>query len=194
MHFVLGIVHSHVLSRPYRVFKPTALDRPPWPGGGCDVKGERLKVPRPFQCKGLKRPATREETACMKVRNRRTQLNPAAFERRARRNVAQWLRKCRLAREITQTTLARRVGVTYQQIQKYETGRDRLSIEWLMLIAEVLDVPVERLLFGTSRRSPPPVELSQRLTLTCDGLESLGLYHGDIVIDGSGFLAVCSVD
>ncbi|MEO1278179.1 MAG: helix-turn-helix transcriptional regulator, partial [Planctomycetota bacterium] len=121
-------------------------------------------------------------------------LKPAAFEQRARRNVAKRLRKCRLARKITQTTLARRVGVTYQQIQKYETGRDRLSIERLMLIAEVLDVPVERLLFGTSRRSPPPVELSQRLTLTCNGLESLGLYHGDIVIDGSGFLAACSVD
>lgn len=119
----------------------------------------------------------------MKDQKRPVRPNPADFERRARRTVARRLRKCRRARKITQTTLAEHVGVTYQQIQKYETGRDRLSIERLMLIAKVLDVPVERLLGGPSWVCTAPSKNFDSMSLTADGLESLQSMGEALVLD-----------
>ncbi|KAF0675396.1 helix-turn-helix domain-containing protein [Profundibacterium mesophilum] len=43
---------------------------------------------------------------------------------------------------MTQQQLAERVGIKFQQIQKYETGTNRVSASRLWDIAEALDVPV----------------------------------------------------
>jgi transcriptional regulator with XRE-family HTH domain len=47
---------------------------------------------------------------------------------------------------LSQTALADQVGVTFQQIQKYENGRNRVGAGRLTRIAQVLDVPVATLL------------------------------------------------
>ena len=43
---------------------------------------------------------------------------------------------------MTQQQLAEKVGIKFQQIQKYETGANRVSASRLWDISEVLDVPV----------------------------------------------------
>ncbi len=43
---------------------------------------------------------------------------------------------------MTQQQLAGKVGIKFQQIQKYETGMNRISASRLWDIAEALDVPV----------------------------------------------------
>ena len=43
---------------------------------------------------------------------------------------------------MTQQQLAEQVGIKFQQIQKYETGANRISASRLWDIAEALDVPV----------------------------------------------------
>ncbi|MGV6805633.1 MAG: helix-turn-helix domain-containing protein [Ruegeria sp.] len=43
---------------------------------------------------------------------------------------------------MTQQQLAQQVGIKFQQIQKYETGANRISASRLWDIAEALDVPV----------------------------------------------------
>lgn len=43
---------------------------------------------------------------------------------------------------MTQQQLASKVGIKFQQIQKYETGMNRVSASRLWDIAEALDVPV----------------------------------------------------
>ncbi|MFA3918141.1 helix-turn-helix domain-containing protein [Ruegeria hyattellae] len=43
---------------------------------------------------------------------------------------------------MTQQQLAEQVGIKFQQIQKYETGANRISASRLWDIAESLDVPV----------------------------------------------------
>ena len=48
----------------------------------------------------------------------------------------------RQALGLSQTALAERVGVSFQQIQKYETGANRVSASRLWDIADALDVPV----------------------------------------------------
>jgi transcriptional regulator with XRE-family HTH domain len=41
----------------------------------------------------------------------------------------------------SQSDLAERIGVTFQQVQKYENGTNRISISRLTRIAEFLNVP-----------------------------------------------------
>ena len=51
-------------------------------------------------------------------------------------DVGQQVRKYRLLRGLTQTQLAERVGVKFQQMQKYESGASRVSASRLVKIAE----------------------------------------------------------
>jgi transcriptional regulator with XRE-family HTH domain len=53
------------------------------------------------------------------------------------------LRKRRLARGLSQDALARILGVSFQQLHKYETGENRLSVSRLYQLCLVLDVPLE---------------------------------------------------
>lgn len=48
----------------------------------------------------------------------------------------------RLSRGLSQTALANHLGVTFQQVQKYEKGVNRVGAGRLTKIAEVLGVPV----------------------------------------------------
>jgi transcriptional regulator with XRE-family HTH domain len=43
---------------------------------------------------------------------------------------------------MSQTKLAQAIGVTFQQVQKYESGANRISSSRLQQIAKVLDVPI----------------------------------------------------
>src|SRR4051795_8296778 len=52
------------------------------------------------------------------------------------------IRARRLERGLSQTELGQRLGVTFQQIQKYEKGANRVGAGRLQRIAEVLDVPI----------------------------------------------------
>ena len=61
--------------------------------------------------------------------------------------VGERIREIRLLRKMTQTELAKKVGVRFQQVQKYETGLNRVAASRLHMIAEALDVEVGEL-FG----------------------------------------------
>jgi transcriptional regulator with XRE-family HTH domain len=52
------------------------------------------------------------------------------------------IRVQRMLRDATQTDLANAIGITFQQIQKYENGSNRLSAGRLYRIARFLGVPV----------------------------------------------------
>jgi transcriptional regulator with XRE-family HTH domain len=56
--------------------------------------------------------------------------------------VGQRIRIQRLAAGLSQSELAERIGVTFQQVQKYEKGTNRVGAGRLTKIARVLDVPV----------------------------------------------------
>jgi len=60
--------------------------------------------------------------------------------------VGQRIRIYRKAKGLSQTTLADQLGVTFQQLQKYENGTNRIGAGRLMRIAQVLGVPVTTLL------------------------------------------------
>ncbi|APG87394.1 Xre family transcriptional regulator (plasmid) [Sinorhizobium americanum CCGM7] len=48
----------------------------------------------------------------------------------------------RVLLHMSQTDLAQALGVTYQQVQKYENGRTRVSASRLQAIASALEVPL----------------------------------------------------
>jgi transcriptional regulator with XRE-family HTH domain len=56
--------------------------------------------------------------------------------------VGQRIRIQRLAAGLSQSELAERIGVTFQQVQKYEKGMNRVGAGRLTKIARVLNVPV----------------------------------------------------
>lgn len=53
------------------------------------------------------------------------------------------IRKIRKSRNLTQASIAEMLKMSYQQIQKYERGQNRISASTLFCIATVLDHPVE---------------------------------------------------
>ena len=58
------------------------------------------------------------------------------------KEIGQKVRQFRLNAKLTQEQLAVLVDVTFQQIQKYESGENRLNSDKLQQMAEVLKVPV----------------------------------------------------
>ena len=54
--------------------------------------------------------------------------------------VGKFIRTQRLAIGMSQTVLAEKVGVTFQQVQKYENGTNRISSSRLVRIAHALGV------------------------------------------------------
>ena len=53
------------------------------------------------------------------------------------------IRKLREANSLTQMALGERIGVSHQQIQKYETGQSRISVFRLQQIAAALNTPLQ---------------------------------------------------
>jgi transcriptional regulator with XRE-family HTH domain len=56
--------------------------------------------------------------------------------------VGRRVRSRRLECRLSQTDLAKKIGVTFQQVQKYEKGVNRIGASRLERISEALDVPV----------------------------------------------------
>jgi transcriptional regulator with XRE-family HTH domain len=70
------------------------------------------------------------------------------------------IRKFRKGRGMNQAELGEKIGVTFQQVQKYENGKNRVGASRLQMIATALDVPVGQLFtdrVGTSPTSPKPL-------------------------------------
>jgi transcriptional regulator with XRE-family HTH domain len=56
--------------------------------------------------------------------------------------VGQRIRARRMAKGMSQTELGNLLGVTFQQVQKYERGINRVGAGRLVRVAEALEVPV----------------------------------------------------
>jgi transcriptional regulator with XRE-family HTH domain len=68
------------------------------------------------------------------------------------RNVRVW----RMAKGLSQAQLASRLGVTFQQIQKYEVGANRIGTGRLVRAAAILGIPIAALFEGADGRGHAP--------------------------------------
>jgi transcriptional regulator with XRE-family HTH domain len=73
-------------------------------------------------------------------------------------HVGNRLRMRRMMLKMSQEKVGNAVGVTFQQIQKYEKGTNRMSGSRLQQIAEVLSVPVP-FFFEGMPRSPATLQI-----------------------------------
>lgn len=79
-------------------------------------------------------------------------------------NVGLQLRRRRKELGRSQTEVGYAIGVSFQQIQKYERGSNRISASRLFDLAQMLDVPVEYFyqgLEGTIACDPDPMPKSE---------------------------------
>jgi transcriptional regulator with XRE-family HTH domain len=71
--------------------------------------------------------------------------------------VGQNIRIFRMAKGISQTELGNSVGVTFQQIQKYEKGANRVGSSRLAKIAVILKAPISCFFDNSASGSDGPV-------------------------------------
>ena len=93
----------------------------------------------------------------MPTRRQTTSRAPTAIDQM----VGEKIRRLRLDRNMTLAELGAELGISHQQLQKYETGTNRLSAGMLSNVADVLRVSIEELFEDATApkgRSPDPVE------------------------------------
>ena len=78
---------------------------------------------------------------------KRSARSPSTVDVAVGRNVRSW----RIARGMSQTQLGNRLGVSFQQLQKYETAGNRIPTGRLVKAAATLGVPISALFEGTGR-------------------------------------------
>lgn len=65
-------------------------------------------------------------------------------------------------RGLTQTQLGERLGISFQQVQKYEKGTNRIGSSRLWDMCNILDVPVSFYFEGLSEKTPEDEKISRR--------------------------------
>lgn len=63
-----------------------------------------------------------------------------------RKHIGNIIREFRLAASMSQMALAEKIGISYQQLQKYEKGINNITVQRLMQIGKALKIPVCSLL------------------------------------------------
>ena len=96
------------------------------------------------------------------------------------RKIGARVREARTSRGVTLATLSARIGLTYQQLQKYETGANRISASTLVHIGLALDTPIEFFLSdiaelrGESAAAALPVTAARRSFVRARVAQSCG--------------------
>lgn len=90
-------------------------------------------------------------------------------------HIGQIIREARLGSGLSQMQLAEKVGLSYQQIQKYEKGASEINITRLYQIAEALGMSVNAFLEEKNLSASEPSSLYGKLSEEEERL--LGLYR-----------------
>lgn len=93
--------------------------------------------------------------------------------------VGRRIRLRRKERGLSQAYLAERLGLTFQQVQKYERGSNRISASKLWQVARVLDVPVSSLFPGYEEASTGASRLGVNIAVE----ELMADTHGRVVAE-----------
>ncbi len=92
-------------------------------------------------------------------------------------HVGKRIRHRRWLMGMTQQQLAERVGIKFQQIQKYETGMNRVSASRLWDISDVLEVPVSFFFEGLDASDENAQDMPKDLLADKEALELVRSYY-----------------
>ncbi len=73
------------------------------------------------------------------------------------RHVGKQLRRIRNLRGLSQQALATKINLTFQQLQKYEWGTNRISASVLYEFSQILEVPIAEFYKGLSTAQKEPL-------------------------------------
>jgi transcriptional regulator with XRE-family HTH domain len=76
------------------------------------------------------------------------------------KSIGETIRKYRLAAHMSQMALAEKIGISYQQLQKYEKGINNISVYRLQQICESLNIPLS-VFFGGREAEKIAEDVSQ---------------------------------
>jgi transcriptional regulator with XRE-family HTH domain len=116
---------------------------------------------------------TKDESAAPAARGRRRRTAKLDGPHPIDVHVGARIRHRRAVVGLNQTELALKVGVTFQSIQKYERGANRVSASRLQEIAGVLGVPVSHFFEGLSDGVPDPEAATPERLLTSQEIREL---------------------
>ncbi len=91
--------------------------------------------------------------------------------------VGQRVRQRRWMVGMTQQQLGDRVGIKFQQIQKYETGTNRISASRMWDIAATMEVPVSFFFEGIDGQAPDTGEARGDILTDKEALELVRAYY-----------------
>lgn len=87
------------------------------------------------------------------------------------------IRTRRLLVGMNQETLANKLGLTFQQVQKYEGGANRVSASRLAQIAEILEVSISHFFADLPAADAPPESSRDERMQRPETLELIRLYY-----------------
>jgi transcriptional regulator with XRE-family HTH domain len=108
----------------------------------------------------------------MSITPKRNARSPSDMDRVVGQNV----RRLRVERNLTLVELAEVLHISQQQLQKYETGANRLSAGTISSLAEALSVPIETLFVIPGKKS---VRRDSDRSGSLDKLRQQGVYWLD---------------
>jgi transcriptional regulator with XRE-family HTH domain len=119
---------------------------------------------------------------CAGKRNLWSDVVPAGVPNPIDVHVGGRVRMRRIEIDMSQQTLGQHLGLTFQQIQKYERGTNRIGASRLQAIGKVLEVPVAYLFEGApdGYEGTPGSQTSNAL------LQLLGTREGQTLLDAFG--------
>ncbi len=104
------------------------------------------------------------------------------------------IRMRRLAIGVSQEALAKQLSISFQQVQKYERGMNRVSASKLWRTAQVLDAPVSFFFEGLRAAGEPEAEAGSdsiaALMLTPEGPEMARIFPGVVPVMRRAILGV----
>ncbi len=82
----------------------------------------------------------------------------------ADKRVGACVRAARVKAGLSQSKLAAELGITFQQLQKYEKGKNRIAVSTLLLIADALSLPVQSFFDSVERQATDAADWPDLLT------------------------------
>ena len=86
------------------------------------------------------------------------------------RRIGQQVKRQRKALKLTQMQLAETLGITSQQIHKYEKGIDRLAASRLLQLSKILGVPIAFFYDGLEAHIP-----EKQLLISCSNSTNISI-------------------
>lgn len=95
------------------------------------------------------------------------------FLNKVNKNIGHKVKERRIALGMSRVYFASAIGVTHQQVQKYETGANRISVARMLLIARALRTGYDHFINDVMLTTPSPTTRSTKRLIIAQSLSKI---------------------